>query len=342
MKAGVFRAQGNVAVEDVEQPRVTPDGIVLDVRACGICGSDVHFFNTGRFITPGQVMGHEFAGEVTAVGDDVAGIAVGDRVAAMPLIPCGECRACRTGAVQQCARAFAPGIGFGLPGAFAERVHIPRARAGRTVFQLPDGVGYDSGALLEPLAVAVHAVLQSGVALGETVVVLGLGPIGQLIVRVLLDAGVDQVVGVERSAFRRELAERAAIRTVAGGERLRDAVAEHLGPRPVVDVVFECTGVPPLAQGAADLVRKGGTVTIVAVYEDRAPIDVSSFAVRELTIRGSSAYRAEDFAEGLRLLATGAVVASDLVTERTPLEGLPAALARQAAGGDSMKILVEP
>ncbi len=342
MKAGVFRGPHDVAIEDVEEPRAAPDGIVIDVRACGICGSDLHLFNTGKAIAPGQVMGHEFAGEVTSVGDDVAGIAVGDRVAAMPLIPCWKCRACRDGDVQLCVRAFDPGIGFGLPGAFAERLHVPGAQAGRTVFKLPDGVDYDSGALLEPIAVAVHAVGQSGVASSDTAVVLGLGPIGQLVARVLRAGGVERVIGVERSDFRREWAERAGIRTSRGGERLRDAIAEELGADAVVDVVFECTGVPALAEQAARLARRGGTVTIVAVYEQPAPIDVSMFAVRELTVRGSCAYGTDDFAQALALVDDGRIAAADLVTAHRPLAELPDALAAQLASSNELKVIVGP
>jgi 2-desacetyl-2-hydroxyethyl bacteriochlorophyllide A dehydrogenase len=342
VRAGVFRGPREVAVEDVEEPQLCSDGIVIDVRACGICGSDLHLFATGKAIASGQVMGHEFAGRVAQVGDEVREIAVGDRVAAMPLVPCWACPACRAGEVQLCVQAFAPGIGFGLPGAFAERLLIPGALLGRTVFKLPDDLGYEAGALLEPIAVAVHAVRRSGVRPGATAVVLGLGPIGQLVARVLRAGGVERIAGVERSEFRRECAERVGIATTAGGARLGPAVAEVLGADAAIDVVFECTGVPALAEQASRLARRGGTVTIVAVYEEPAPIDVSAFAVRELTIRGSSAYAPRDFADALRLLVEGTVTADDLVTDRTPLAELPEALARQARAPRSMKVLVEP
>jgi len=342
VRAGVFRGPREVAVEDVEEPLVSAGGIMIDVRACGICGSDLHLFNTGKAIASGQVMGHEFAGQVAQVGDDVRGIAVGDRVAAMPLVPCWVCAPCRAGEVQLCVQAFAPGIGFGLPGAFAERLHIPGALVGQTVFRLPDELGYDAGALLEPLAVAVHAVRRSGVPPGATAVVLGLGPIGQLVARVLRAGGVERIAGVERSEFRRECAERAGIPTTAGGAALRPALAEVLGADAAVDVVFECTGVPALAEQASRLVRRGGTVTIVAVYEEPAPIDVSAFAVREITVRGSSAYAPADFAEALRLLEAGTVSAADFVTSRAPLAELPQALAEQAQAPRSLKVLIEP
>jgi 2-desacetyl-2-hydroxyethyl bacteriochlorophyllide A dehydrogenase len=339
MRAAVFRGPHDVAIDDVDAPAVMPDGIVVDVHACGICGSDLHIFATGMGVAPGQVMGHEFAGEVSAVGSAVDGIGVGDRVAAMPLVPCWECRACRAGDVQLCVRAFAPGIAFGLPGAFAEQVHVPGASLGRTVFRLPDGVGFDGGALLEPLAVAVHAVERSRAAPGDTVAVIGLGPIGHLIALVLRARGIDRVVGVERSRRRLELARGAGLAVTGPGTRLRTAVADALGPPADVDVVFECTGVPELAEQASRLARRGGTVTIVAVYAQPAPIDVSAFAVRELTVQGSSAYGPADFREALALVADEVVRPADIVTECRPLAELPAAL---AAAGEGLKVIIKP
>src|SRR5450755_3878677 len=112
MKAGVFRGVRSIVVEEADEPEVTSTGIVIDVRACGICGSGLHGFTAGMFALPGQIMGHEFAGDVIAVGPEVDGIALGDRVSAMPLLPCWTCPACRAGEVQLCVRAFDPGIGY--------------------------------------------------------------------------------------------------------------------------------------------------------------------------------------------------------------------------------------
>lgn len=338
MRAGVYRGLRDVAVEDVDEPEHAPDAVVIDVRACGICGSDLHLYNgPPGFIAPGQVMGHELAGEVSWVGEAVTGLTVGDRVAAMPILSCGECPGCRRGEEQLCVRAFAPGLGFGLPGGFAQRLLVPGAEVGRNVFHLGDEVSWEGGALAEPLAVVVHATRRSGVGPDDVAVVLGLGPIGQLLARVLVAGGVQRVVGVERSSFRRAWAQERGLSAVADVDDLRAALD---GAR--ADVVFECTGVPALAQRAARLVRKGGTVMVVAAYEEPAPIDVSGFVVTELTIRGSSAYAIADFAEAVRLLATGAVSAADIVTESAALEALPDALARQLAGHDALKVVVTP
>jgi (R,R)-butanediol dehydrogenase / meso-butanediol dehydrogenase / diacetyl reductase len=342
MRAGVFQGIRRIELADVDEPELAPTGVIVEVRACGICGSDLHGFTAGMFNEPGQIMGHEFAGDVIAVGSAVDGVSIGDRVSAMPLLPCWECPACQAGEIQRCLRAFAPGIGVGLPGAFAERVHVPDVRMGTTVFLLPDSLSYQDGALLEPLAVAIHAVERAGVQPSEVVAVVGLGPIGQLVGRVLLARGVRTVVGIELSPERRARAETAGMLVADGSEGLAGAVAAVLGPDAVVSAVIETSGAPSLPQQAVDLVAKGGAVTIVALYEKQASIDISAFAVPEVTVRGCLAYRAEDFAEAVRLIASGVVQAHEIVTGHTDLTGLQSAFEQLSQGAGAIKILVDP
>lgn len=343
MRAGVFAGIGRIELTDAPEPEVAPGGVVVEVRTCGICGSDLHGFNAGLYNDPGQIMGHEFAGDVVQVGPEVTRIAVGDRVTAMPLMPCGQCEACQAGEIQRCLTGFAPGVGVGGgPGAFAERVHVPIARRDETVFALPPGFSYDDGALLEPLAVALHAVRRSGVEATDVVVVTGLGPIGQLVGRVLLARGVRTVVGVELSAPRRARAERAGILVADGADGLRAAVASVLGDHPRVDAVIETAGAPSLPQQAVELVVRGGSVTIVALYERAAPLDVAMFAVSEVSVRASVAYQSRDFAEAIELIANGSVRASEIVTGHAGLSELQGAFERLAAGGDAIKILIDP
>ncbi len=342
MKAAVFRGVRDVALEEVAEPELSQEGIIVAVEACGICGTDLHSYTSGMLLAPGQIMGHEFAGPVVAVGNLVEGIAVGDRVTAMPLVPCGECRACARDEIELCAHAFAPGIGFGYAGAFTERVHIPKAQAGLTVFSLPEGVDYEAGALVEPLAVAVHAVEQLSVSGDGAVVVLGLGPIGQLVARVLQSKGVGRVVGVDVSELRLAVAERAGIETVRGAADVTEAVRKALGTDTEVDAAFECTGVPAFPQQATDLVRKGGEVVVVATYEEPAPVDVSPSAIRQVTIRGTTAYRTRDFVSALELLRSGAVDAAQIITSRAPLDELPSIFESLLEKNSSVKALIRP
>jgi 2-desacetyl-2-hydroxyethyl bacteriochlorophyllide A dehydrogenase len=280
---------------------------------------------------------------VVEAGSEVDGISVDDRVAAMPLVFCGTCPACRRGEVEMCVEAFSPGIGYGYPGAFAEYVHVPRARLDETVFKLPSSLSFQDGALLEPLAVAVHAVARANVAPTDNVVILGLGPIGNLIGRVLAGQGVETIIGADLSEYRRDRAQEFGAKTV-GEDRtpIDEAVRALLPDSEEVDVVFEVTGAPTMPQVASRLVRKSGTLVIVAVYDEAAAVDVSDFAVRQLNVLGTCAYGVEDFAEAIRLLESGKMKSADVISSTASLAELPDAMARQATGEDSIKIVIHP
>lgn len=331
MKAAVFRGPRTLPIEEVADPVAGAEDVVLAVKACGVCGSDLHTYTTGLFAERGQIMGHEFAGEVLEVGSSVTGIAPGDRLTGLPIQPCGACRRCRESLGHLCEVWNTRSVAFGLPGAYAERVRIPRARLGENVHRLPDGVGLEAGATVEPLGVAVHAVRQVSVEAGQTAVVLGLGPIGVQIAQVLRARGVD-VIGVDRSPLRRDVAE-------SLGASVLDDVT-RAAAEPEVDVVFEVTGVPALLSAAAELVRPRGELVIVALYEQLAELDATLVVHKELGLRGSAMVRPEDFADALDLLATGAVRAEPLITQRYPLEELEQAFADQLDVTRSVKVLM--
>ena len=139
-----------------------PSDIVLDVKACGICGSDLHTYLEGALVQPGQVLDTQFAGEVIEVGNAVSGISVGDRVTGIPIQPCGDCRRCREGLGHLCEHMHETGIGFGIPGAFADRLRIPNATLGVNTHLLPEELTFEDGASVEPLAIGVHCVRRSG------------------------------------------------------------------------------------------------------------------------------------------------------------------------------------
>jgi len=194
MKAAVFKGVEDLRVEDVPEPEPGPDDVVVAVKAVGVCGSDLHTFLHGSFVQPGQIMGHEFAGEVVAAGDAVEGVAVGDRLTASPLVPCHDCPRCAEGRYNLCAAAWTQGLAYGRPGAFAERIMIPRPVPGQNVFPLSDDISDEAGALVEPLAVGVHAVKLAGNVEGATALVLGLGTIGLQVVQALRARGVAHVI----------------------------------------------------------------------------------------------------------------------------------------------------
>jgi (R,R)-butanediol dehydrogenase/meso-butanediol dehydrogenase/diacetyl reductase len=334
MRAGVFRGIRQVPIEDVPDPRPGPRDVVLDVKACGICGSDLHTYVAAQLAAVGQVMGHEFSGEVAEIGGEVEGIVVGDRVTGPPIQPCGECAACRAGRRHLCETWTTRSIAYGLPGAFAERVRIPDATLGDNVFKLPDPMTFEDGALVEPLAVGVHAVGRADTGPGDVALVLGLGTIGLQVAQVLLARGLTDVIGADLSALRRSVAEELGVRAVSG-----DELAAAAGGRPI-DVVFEATGAPALVQGAMELVRPAGTVVLIALYEEPAQIVPTLAVQKELTVRGSAIFTPGEFEEAVELLAAGKVRGRPLITHRLALEDLGEAFEAQLDKDAAIKVMI--
>jgi 2-desacetyl-2-hydroxyethyl bacteriochlorophyllide A dehydrogenase len=329
-------------VEQVPEPVAGPRDIVLDVRACGVCGSDLHAFTKGHHTPEGQIMGHEFAGAVLDVGREVDGIAVGDRLTGLPIQPCGRCRRCLSGAVHLCEVWTTRSIAFGLPGAFAERLRVPDATLGRNVHRLPDNAEYTDGALIEPTAVAAHAVAQAQPQPGEPAVVLGLGTIGMQVGQVLMAAGAAPVIGVDLSPLRREVASRLGMIALdgAGGiEAVRAGLHAHLGEREVA-VVVEASGAAPLVTQAIELVRPRGTVVLVALYHRLSEINPMLAVQREITLRGSANVTPADFQEALGLLGQGRIQMQPLITHRMPLAEVEEAFRAQSDAQSSVKVMV--
>ncbi len=339
MRAGVYRGIRTIAVEEVAEPELGSRDVILAVKACGVCGSDLHTYLEGGPVEVGQVMGHEFAGEAIAVGADVEGVALGDRVAGFPVLACGECRRCREGRRNACDNWLGRSIGFGLPGAFAERVRIPDAVLGENVHRLPDTLGFAAGALSEPTAVGVHAVDLAELGPDDTAVVFGLGTIGLQVAQVLRARGVSTVVGVNRSPLRRAIAEQLGVTAVEGGDDLPAKVRDALGGREA-DVVFEASGAPSLVQAAVETARPVGTVIVIALYERPAEINATMVTNKELTIRGSVTYTHEQFAEAVELLASGRIASEPLITQRHPLSDLGRAFEEQLHKEATVKVMI--
>jgi (R,R)-butanediol dehydrogenase / meso-butanediol dehydrogenase / diacetyl reductase len=337
MRVGVYRGIRTIAVEDAPEPVAGPADVVLAVRACGICGSDLHTYLEGALVQPGQVLGHEFAGEIVEVGEAVQGIALGDRVTAIPIQPCGGCRRCREGLGHLCEHMHERGIGFGIQGGFAERLRVPDATLGVNVHPMPEELSFEDGASVEPLAVAVHCVTRSAARAGQTAFVFGLGTIGLHVAQVLKARGVDPVLGIDLSELRRRKAEELGVTPLADvGE-----VDAALGGREL-DHVFECAGVPSLIQASLELVRPRGTVTVVALYDATATIDPMLLLHKEATIVAGAMVTPDDFAESLELLRSGRAVGEPLVTHRKKLADLPAAFELQCDKAATIKVMVEP
>jgi 2-desacetyl-2-hydroxyethyl bacteriochlorophyllide A dehydrogenase len=287
-------------------------------------------------------MGHEFVGDVVHVGANVEGIAVGDRVTASPIVPCMECARCKEGRYNLCGVAWATGIAYGRPGAFAEFVKIPTPVVGSNVFLLGPEVTDAGGALVEPLAVGVHAVRLAGPVKGATALVLGLGTIGLQVVQALRAHGAGRIIGIDLSAARIEAAAAVGADAFDGSDGVASVLSAVLAEHEEIDVVVECSGATAAADAAIEVVRAGGTIIVLALYDEPITFDPTVLVQREIRFQGSIAYTSEDFREAVELLSSGVARVDPLITHRQPLEKIGEAFSVQLRKNESIKVLVEP
>ncbi len=330
MRAVVLDRPGRIEVRDVPDPAPALAGVVVRVMACGVCGTDLHIVD-GEFpptpypITPG----HEFSGEVVAVGTEVAHRwREGDRVAVDPSLFCGHCGACRIGRGNLCANWAA--IGDTVDGAFAEYTAVPAAN----LYALADGLDYRQGALIEPLSCALHGLKRLGSVLGETVLLVGAGTMGLLLQQLLLAAGAQTVTVVDRAASRLGVAEQlGAAGTAASVEELGD---KRFG------LVVDATGAPAAIESAFGALDRGGRMMVFGVSPAGATVRLSPFRIYndEITIVGSMAVL-NSYLTAAEMMAAGTVVTAPLLTHSMALENFVEALGL-VRRGEGIKIQVEP
>lgn len=325
MRAAALDEHHQFQVVELEDPTPAPGDLVLRVRACGICGSDL---KTHTLLPAGAVLGHELCGDVVAVGAGVEGWREGQLAAAMPLEACGRCRWCATGDVAHCKVFEAIGVG-GRSGGFAELIRVPAA----TTFALPPDVG-DLAALVEPLAVGLHTAVAARIRSGDRVLVIGGGSVGTAVVLWARRLGAAEVVVSDPVAHRRE---GAATFGATGGH---DPGA---GPPPTgFDVAFECVGLPGMIQVALDAVAVHGRVVVAGVCIQPDPIVPVTAVLKEAEVRFAVYYRREEFALAASLLATGAIDPAPFVSGQVGLDGVGDAFARLASTTTERKLLVVP
>jgi (R,R)-butanediol dehydrogenase/meso-butanediol dehydrogenase/diacetyl reductase len=350
VRAVTFHGQRDLRVDEVDAPPPPAPGFVgLRNLSAGICGTDLHEWQDGPLLTTvephaltgaslAQILGHEYSGEVTAVGDGVTSVRPGDRVAVMPLFFCGECASCRNASPQTCAVLGAVGYNWAW-GGLAEYSVV----AEHQVAVLPDELTNAQGALVEPTAVAVHSVSSAGVARGDTVLVTGGGPIGQLVALAATAAGAEDVYLSEANPRRLARAARLGLTDVL--DAVAGDVAADLRERTGggVDVAIECAGgTAPLGSCVA-AVRGGGTVMQTALHTQPAAVDMRSVTLRDLTIRGANCFPVDSWPRVIDLIASGRLPAERIITGSVGIEdaigrGFEALL---DPDGDQIKILIE-
>jgi (R,R)-butanediol dehydrogenase / meso-butanediol dehydrogenase / diacetyl reductase len=308
-----------------------PRQVLIEVAHCGICGSDLHFRDVPELFPQGTVPGHELSGRIAALGEEVTGWPLHQRVTALPFAQCGECAYCRAGQEQVCPQAVPHGVGLGTgrAGGYADKVIVDE----RMLFALPDAVDDRAGTLVEPLAVALRAVDQARVPATEPVLVIGAGPIGLLTALVLHHNGYERAAILSRNPGRT---------AKARGLGLATTTAEHA--RDVSPVcVFDCAGTPSSAQLAVELLPPLGQVILVGL--SLAPLDLPAPAIvlKELSIRGVIAYQRREFQQAIDLLATGSIPTDELITDTRPLGQAEDAFQELTTpGSDQLKIILTP
>jgi L-iditol 2-dehydrogenase len=338
MRALVFVGPGEMTVMERPDRRPRRGEVLIGVRASGICGSDVHGYLglTGRR-RPGVVMGHEAAGEVLEIGPDVTGVAVGDRVVLRSILPCGRCQPCEQGQPNVCEDR--QGLGMQFDGAYAERMVVPAALAVR----LPDGLPYERAALVEPLSVALHAVAITPLETGDSVAIVGAGPIGLLTLLAVRLHGSRLVAITDRQPHRLAVARAigADLAIDVGVSDPAEAIREASNGRGA-DVVFEAVGITATVAQSLAVVRTGGNVTWIGNAAPTVELPMQDMVTRELTLRGSYAF-ADEFDEAIDLLATGRIDARPLIELTAPLDDAPDIFRRLGDGTrDAIKVVLVP
>jgi threonine dehydrogenase-like Zn-dependent dehydrogenase len=344
MKAQVLAGVKTLQYIDKPLPVPGPSEAVVKVEFCGICGTDVHCYETGLLVPAGTVLGHEITGVVSAVGSSVETCQVGDRVAVNPIPRCGTCYWCERGQFVLCSEGLKEEIGITRDndGGFAEyvRVRYPQVM----LHHLPDGVPFQHGALVEPLATSLHAVRMSRLQSGDSAMVFGAGMIGLGVVEFLRIAEAGKIIVAEPSPPKRQLAlELGADLVFDPGTDLGacdGSVLEEtggIGP----DIVFECSGHPEAFQGSLQCVRKGGQVIAVGFGDSDVSLDLLGMILKEIELKAILGYY-DEFDRVLDLMRRELIHASAYVSEIVSLRSLERGIHRLLQRPDTIKILVKP
>ncbi|HXR76125.1 MAG TPA: galactitol-1-phosphate 5-dehydrogenase [Bryobacteraceae bacterium] len=343
MKALLLSEYKHLALTDMPEPEIGPEEVLIRVKACGICGSDVHGYDgsTGRRIPP-IVMGHEAAGTIAEVGRNVKDLVEGDRVTFDSTVFCGHCFFCRRGQANLCDHREVLGVScddYRRAGAFAEYVAVPR----RICYRLPPELPFSHAAMIEAIGVAVHAVSLTPIQINDTAVVMGAGMIGLLTLQAAKLAGCGRVISVDVDDTRLEAARKLGATHTVNAKALDTpehvkALTEGRG----ADVAIECVGATATIQNSIASVRKGGTVTLVGNITPNIELPLQSVVARQIRVQGSCASSGE-YPACIDLLSRGAIRVEPMISATAPLDKGPEWFERLYRGEPNlMKVVLEP
>ena len=343
IKAAVLTHPKQIEVEQREMPQPKEDEVLIRIRTVGICGSDVHYYEHGRIgryvVEKPIILGHEASGEIVSVGSKVTHLHAGQRVAIEPGATCGECDYCKSGRYNLC-----PHVKFlatpPYDGAFAEYVTM----RSDVVFPIPDDFSFETAALIEPFSVGLHAIRRGELKQNETVIIMGMGPVGLLTVVNAKLAGASTIIGVDLEQSRLDLAlEMGATHTInLREESLAQKVMEATNYE-LVDVAFETAGNPKAVQGAVASVKRGGRVVIVGMSpQDEVPVNISHIVDSEIDLRGIFRYH-HTYPASIELLSNKDVNIDKIITSKYSLDQTGAAFEKALQDkANTVKIMVYP
>ncbi len=340
MRAAVFKEVSQpLVVESIADPVPGPHDIILRVKTCGICGSDLHMTEAGTImpLPSGAVMGHEFAGEVVEVGKAVTHLwKPGERLAGFPVICCGEHSPCLSLALSSACPKLVP-VGLGQsPGAYAEYVRIGASSG----YRLPASVSFREGAMVEPLAVGLHAVDMAKLERGATVLVIGAGPVGLAVMLWANFLGARHVIVSEKAETRKAMAARfGATDAIDPDQPLTPQVQKIAGKAP--DVIFECVGAPGLLMNAMAEAPRGGRILVAGVCQKPDMIMPLIGIVKEIAIQFVLGYRPADFDYVIAMIASDRVDVEHMITDIVDLDALPGAFEALRKPSHQCKVMLE-
>lgn len=336
MKAAVMHGAREIRTEDVPNPVCAPHGVIIKVKFCGVCGSDLHVYK--RDGQDGTIFGHEFSGDIAEVGADVQGITPGMRVTAVGYSPCGKCFWCKQGKMHRCSNMAL--LGYQFPGAMAQYVHVPFAALGRSIFPLPEELSYEDGASVEPLSISCFSVNRAQPKNSEIIAVIGLGVIGLYAIQVIKAHGAEKILASGRRESRLKTAKICGADLVinAASENTVEAVMQasaNLG----VNSVIECAGTQVTFDQAVAIARGGGKVMLVGIYEEPLKWDPLSVISKNITLIGCLG---GNFPQAIELLKSGKVKTKDMITHIFSLDDAAAAFQAQLSDPGAIKVMIKP
>jgi len=324
MKAALLKAAKQVALEEIPVPEISSDEALVEVKYCGICGTDVASYRNPEFFPPGTYLGHEFSGVISKLGSDVQGFKVGDRVTATPMWQCGKCEPCKHGLVNLCEvmmDGIGCAVGLEFAGAFAKYVRIPQAE--KRLYKLPDEVSFEEGALVEPLATSLHATRMSSFRAGNHTMVLGMGGIGLGVAMFLKHAGAGLIIASEVNKKRAADAKKVGADYVINPKDVSDwkeEITKLTGGRGI-DNSYLCTNAPQAFKCSTEVLRYRGQLTMIGLITQEIPITPVIINMGELNIQGSLIYT-DEFNLVIDLLKKGVIPAKEMISSKIKLNDI--------------------